>query len=82
MKAKATQLGQAIGVRDFTPTFTVHQMIKDLTLITEAGDELKAPLVQTKTTLDWMHRAIAQGDGELDYAAIIRVLEREAGLNT
>jgi len=56
-------------------------MIKDLSLITDAAKELGAPLAQTQTTLDWMHQAVAEGDGQLDYAAIIRVLERKAGLS-
>jgi 3-hydroxyisobutyrate dehydrogenase len=81
MKAKMVQLGQPLGARDFSPTFTVEQMIKDLSLITQAADEVGAPLAQTKTTLDWMKQAIQEGDGQLDYAAIIRVLERKAGLS-
>ncbi len=80
LKAKSAQLGLPLGSRDFSPTFTVHQMIKDLELITSAGDNLGASLQQTKTTLDWMNQAIAQGDGSLDYAAIIRVLERQVGI--
>ena len=81
MKAKMNQLGKPMGNRDFSPTFTVEQMIKDLSLITDAAKELGAPLAQTQTTLDWMHQAVAEGDGQLDYAAIIRVLERKAGLS-
>jgi 3-hydroxyisobutyrate dehydrogenase len=81
MKAKMVQLGQPLGARDFSPTFTVEQMIKDLSLITQAADEVGAPLAQTKMTLDWMKQAIQEGDGQLDYAAIIRVLERKAGLS-
>jgi 3-hydroxyisobutyrate dehydrogenase-like beta-hydroxyacid dehydrogenase len=80
LKAKSAQLGMPLGSRDFSPTFTVHQMIKDLELITSAGDDLGASLTQTKTTLDWMNQAIAEGDGSLDYAAIIRVLERQVGI--
>jgi 3-hydroxyisobutyrate dehydrogenase len=82
MKAKSVQLGQALGSRDFTPTFTVHQMIKDLTLITAAADDLGAPIEQTRATLDWMNQAVEEGDGNLDYAAIIRVLERAVGMST
>ncbi|MDP3170704.1 MAG: NAD(P)-dependent oxidoreductase, partial [Polaromonas sp.] len=40
VKAKAVQL----AVRDFTPTFTVEQMIKDLDLILDAGRAVHAPL--------------------------------------
>jgi len=78
VKAKAVQL----GARDFTPTFTVEQMIKDLDLILDAGRAVHAPLVQTALTHQWMHAAMAQGDGQDDYAAIIKTVERSAGLDT
>jgi len=77
LKAKSVQL----GVRDFTPTFTVEQMTKDLDLILDAGAAAHAPLPQTSLTHQLMHAARAQGDGLLDYAAIIRAVERSAGLN-
>jgi 3-hydroxyisobutyrate dehydrogenase len=77
LKAKSVQL----GVRDFTPTFTVEQMTKDLDLILDAGADVHAPLPQTALTHQLMHAAMAQGDGQLDYAAIIRTVERSAGLN-
>lgn len=81
LKAKSAQLGKPMLDRDFEPTFTVHQMVKDLSLITAAGEQLGAPLAQTKITMDWMQQAIEEGEGQLDYAAIIRVLERQAGLS-
>jgi 3-hydroxyisobutyrate dehydrogenase-like beta-hydroxyacid dehydrogenase len=81
MKAKMVQLGKPIGQRDFSPTFTVEQMIKDLSLITDAAQEYGAPLGQTQQTLDWMKQSVNEGDGLLDYAAIIRLLERKAGLS-
>ena len=81
MKAKSQQLGRPLGERDFSPTFTVHQMLKDIGLILQAGADLHVPLTQTSQTQQWMQAAIAQGDGELDYAAIIKVVERAAGLS-
>ena len=81
MKAKSQQLGRALGERDFSPTFTVHQMLKDIGLIMQAGADLHVPLTQTGQTQQWMQAAVAQGDGELDYAAIFRVVERAAGLS-
>jgi len=77
IKAKAVQLSQ----RDFTPTFTVEQMIKDLELIVDEGKASHVPLVQTAMTLQLMHAAIAQGDALSDYAAIIKTVERSAGLS-
>ncbi len=76
VKAKAVQLSQ----RDFTPTFTVEQMIKDLDLILGAGAVHNVPLLQTAMTQKLMHAAVVQGDALDDYAAIIKVVERGAGL--
>jgi 3-hydroxyisobutyrate dehydrogenase-like beta-hydroxyacid dehydrogenase len=78
VKAKSVQLSQ----HDYTPTFTVHQMLKDVGLMLQAGDELNVPLPQLSLTQQQMRAAIAQGDGELDYAAIIRVMARACGQNT
>jgi 3-hydroxyisobutyrate dehydrogenase-like beta-hydroxyacid dehydrogenase len=78
LKAKSTQLAK----RDFTPTFTVEQMVKDLTLILAAGQAVHSPLPQTAMTLQLMQAAIAQGDAFDDYAAIIKTMERSAGLST
>ena len=78
LKAKSVQLAK----RDFTPTFTVEQMVKDLTLILAAGQALHVPLPQTAMTLQLMHSAMAQGDSGDDYAAIIKTVERSAGLST
>ena len=75
VKAKSVQLSQ----HDYTPTFTVHQMLKDVGLMLQAGDELHVPLPQLSLTQQQMRAAIAQGDGELDYAAIIRVMTRACG---
>jgi len=78
LKAKAVQLSG----RDFTPTFTVEQMIKDLDLILAAGAAVQSPLAQTALTQKLMHLAMAQGEGQQDYAAIIKIVERSAGLAT
>lgn len=77
VRAKSVQLAQ----RDFTPTFTVEQMIKDLDLILGAGQASHVPLPQTALTLQLMHAATAQGDALEDYAAIIKAVERSAGLS-
>ena len=76
LKAKAVQLSK----RDFTPTFTVEQMIKDLGLILDAGAASHVPLAQTAITLQLMQAATAQGDALEDYASIIKTVERSAGL--
>jgi 3-hydroxyisobutyrate dehydrogenase len=77
LKAKAVQLAE----RDFTATFTVEQMLKDVTLILEAGAHSHVPLPQTAATFQLMQSAIAQGLGDQDYAAVIKAIERASGLH-
>jgi 3-hydroxyisobutyrate dehydrogenase len=76
VKAKAKELVQ----RDFSPTFTCTQMLKDLSLILAAGRDFQAPLNQTSLTYQLMVSAIGQGHAEQDYASIIRSVERSASL--
>jgi 3-hydroxyisobutyrate dehydrogenase len=76
LKAKAVQLSE----RDFSPTFTVTQMNKDLDLILAEAAACQAPVPQTAATRQLMAAAQAQGDADLDYAAIIKAVERSAGL--
>ncbi len=78
LRAKSAQLSQ----RDFTPTFTVEQMIKDLDLILGAGAAHNVPLLQTAMTQRLMHAAVVQGHALDDYAAILKVVEQGAGLST
>jgi 3-hydroxyisobutyrate dehydrogenase-like beta-hydroxyacid dehydrogenase len=76
LRAKAEPLAR----RDFTPTFTVEQMIKDLGLILQAAAAGHVPLPQTAATLQLMHSCVAHGEGGEDYAAIIKAAARAAGL--
>jgi 3-hydroxyisobutyrate dehydrogenase-like beta-hydroxyacid dehydrogenase len=78
VKAKSAQLLE----RDFSATFTVNQMIKDLDLILGAASDNHVPLPQTAMTRQLMDAALAHGDAEADYASIIKVVERSAGLPT
>lgn len=77
VKAKAPLLVQ----RDFTPTFSVLQMIKDLTLILEAASHHGVSLRGTDATLKLMHAAVNSGWEKEDYAAVIKVVESQSGLN-
>jgi 3-hydroxyisobutyrate dehydrogenase-like beta-hydroxyacid dehydrogenase len=76
VKAKSAQLAQ----RDYTPTFTVLQMSKDVGLILDEAQRLKVALPQTAMTQQALHSAAANGDADADYAAVIRCAERAAGL--
>ena len=76
VQAKAAQLRE----RDYTPTFTVDQMRKDVGLILEAGSQLDVPMTLTGRVDEMLQEASAQGDANLDYAGVIRVAERAAGI--
>lgn len=76
VQAKAIQLRE----RDYTPTFTVEQMRKDVGLILEAGAQLAVPMALTANVEQMLRAATAQGDVDLDYAAVIRAEARAAGL--
>jgi 3-hydroxyisobutyrate dehydrogenase-like beta-hydroxyacid dehydrogenase len=76
VKAKGQQLSQ----RDFTPTFTVEQMIKDVDLMLAAGADHHVLLAQTALTRQALEDAKTQGFGGEDYAAIIKILEHRSGL--
>lgn len=77
VKAKAV----ALRVHDYTPTFTVDQMRKDVGLILAAGSSLDVPMPLIGQVEQMLRSAAARGDGELDYAAIIRTVERASGLS-
>lgn len=76
VKAKAVQLRE----HDYTPTFTVAQMQKDVDLILSAGAQLHVPMTLASGIGQQLQAAVAQGDVELDYAAVIRAVARAAGL--
>lgn len=76
VKAKSVQL----VARDYSPTFTVSQMAKDVKLILGEAERLEVALPQTALTLQSLQSAAAHGDADADYAAIIRCAERAAGL--
>ena len=80
VKAKSAQLARPVTHRDFSPTFTAHQMIKDVDLILAAGHTLNVPLAQIATTKQWLLSAVAHGDGDEDYATIIKAVEQASGL--
>lgn len=75
VKAKAVQL----SVHDYTPTFTVEQMLKDVGLILDAGADLHVPMGLTALLGQMLHGAAAQGMAGDDYAAIIKSAALAAG---
>jgi 3-hydroxyisobutyrate dehydrogenase-like beta-hydroxyacid dehydrogenase len=76
VQAKAVPLRE----RDYSPTFTVEQMRKDLGLILGAGRQLGVALPMTQLVDEGQRAAAAAGLGVEDYAAVIKVAERAAGI--
>ena len=77
LKAKAGPLAQ----RDFSATFTVEQMRKDVGLILGAGATLNVPLGLTALAAQWLASASAQGSTDDDYASVIKVVEQAAAMD-
>jgi 3-hydroxyisobutyrate dehydrogenase-like beta-hydroxyacid dehydrogenase len=66
--------------RDFESTFSCRQMAKDLDLILQAGHAVGVPLQLAAHVRETYGSLIAQGDGEADFIATVRHIERLAGL--
>lgn len=76
VRAKAPQLRK----EDYTPTFTVQQMQKDVSLIRAAAQGLGVATPVADVAAAALARAAAAGDGGDDYAVVIRGALRDARL--
>jgi 3-hydroxyisobutyrate dehydrogenase-like beta-hydroxyacid dehydrogenase len=72
--------GKAILARDFDTHFSVDLMHKDLTLALDAANEAKVPVPGLAMVREQFQQLRAAGKGGEDIAALIRVLEVQAGL--
>jgi 3-hydroxyisobutyrate dehydrogenase-like beta-hydroxyacid dehydrogenase len=70
----------SLAKRDFESTFSCRQMAKDLDLILGAGHSAGVPLQLAAQVRETYGSLIAQGDGDADYIATVRHLERLSGL--
>ena len=66
--------------RDFTTNFSTKWMHKDIGLALESAQEMGLPLPMTSLTEQLYQAAIAEGYGDDDLCATIRVMERWAGV--
>jgi len=69
-----------LRARDFESTFSCRQMAKDLDLILGAGHAVGVPLQLAAQVRETYGSLIAQGDGETDFIATVRHVERLSGL--
>jgi 3-hydroxyisobutyrate dehydrogenase/2-hydroxy-3-oxopropionate reductase len=66
--------------RDFTPNFPMKLMHKDIRLMLEAAKEARVKLPALEIVEEIYDVAIEDGNGDLDYVAIITLLEKWAGV--
>lgn len=69
-----------VFARNFETNFSVKWMHKDVGLMLQSGDELGVPLPLTGLTQQLLKAAVAEGYGDEDICASIKVLERIAGV--
>ncbi len=66
------------GVR--TPGFKAHMQLKDLNIVMDTARAFGVNLPLTQASQQLFDQMVKNGDGELDNAAVLSVLEREAGV--
>ena len=70
---------EPLKTHDYASTFSGLQMIKDLDLIMGEAARVGVPLNLTALMRQMYQAVAAQGDGELDYIATVRYMQRLAG---
>jgi 3-hydroxyisobutyrate dehydrogenase-like beta-hydroxyacid dehydrogenase len=66
--------------RDFSPNFPLRLMYKDLRLALEAAKQVRVKLPGLETVEQLYEIAAEDGQGDLDYAATLTLLEKWAGV--
>jgi 3-hydroxyisobutyrate dehydrogenase len=72
--------GAAIAKRDFEEHFAIDLLVKDQTLMLEQASALKAPMPGLAAIREVFQAARAQGHGREDICAVVKALEKGAGL--
>ena len=70
----------AIARRDFEEHFAIDLLVKDQGLMLAEGDALRAPLPGLAAVREVFQAARAQGHGREDICAVVKALEKAAGL--
>lgn len=71
---------EALVADDYSSTFTVSLMAKDLSLVQAAAREVHVPLALAERIQPLIEECIARGMGDLDFMALLPRLRREVGL--
>ena len=72
--------GQNILKRDFSPSFALELMLKDAGLIQKLGESLQSPIPALPVVEKNLESAVALGFGKENASAVIKALEKEAGV--
>ena len=72
--------GQNILKRNFSPSFALKLMLKDADLIAKFSESLESPTPALPVVQKNLESAVTLGFGEENASAIIRALEKEAGV--
>ena len=70
----------SIAKRDFQEHFAIVLLVKDQTLMLEQAAALKAPMPGLAAIREVFQAARAQGHGREDICAVVKALEKAAGL--
>jgi 2-hydroxy-3-oxopropionate reductase len=73
--------GQRMLDGAFGPGFRSALMAKDGRIVVEAADRLGAPIPGFRTVAERLEAMLPAGRGDLDYAALVTLLEDEAGVD-
>ena len=66
--------------RNFSPRFYVEHMLKDVSLILDAGKQLEVALPGIEAAQKLFAAAAAAGYSHEDYSAVVKVLEQQSGV--
>ncbi|HVD78388.1 MAG TPA: NAD-binding protein, partial [Vicinamibacteria bacterium] len=72
--------GAAIAKRDFEQHFSIDLLVKDQNLLLEEAHAHKVPMPGLAAIREVFQAARAQGWGEEDIGAVIKALEKAAGV--
>jgi 3-hydroxyisobutyrate dehydrogenase-like beta-hydroxyacid dehydrogenase len=72
--------GQNILKRDFSPSFALKLMLKDAGLIEEFGENLLSPIPALRVVKRHLESAVALGFENENASALIKALEKKAGV--
>jgi 3-hydroxyisobutyrate dehydrogenase-like beta-hydroxyacid dehydrogenase len=73
--------GQNILKRDFSPSFALKLMLKDAGLIEKFAESLQSPIPALRVVGKNLESAVALGFGKENASAVIKALEKEAGVD-